>query len=336
MSQLKSTLRKCNPINQYANKRINEIIRKRPLDIVVETTSICPLKCAFCFNGKYARPREIMEESLFEEIVDQYVQMGGGALGLSACQSDMLSDPLLLERIKYLKKKDSLWIHSTVPLISAKRFQDAELCEVLGALRYLEISVQGHDRDSYKEMCGIDAFDVLKTELQRVYSLVTENGFDIKIEVSFRTNCREKLLASGIYKDLSKMFEGRTIKDSFFSWGGLIKETDLPEGAKLEKKWNNRESVDCSMPNTTMCIEPDGTVVGCGCIDYRKDCIIGDVSKESLLDVWHSKEAVTFRTAFSKGNIPGLCYECGLYNPKDFYRAKYLKYDPKDGLYYMV
>jgi MoaA/NifB/PqqE/SkfB family radical SAM enzyme len=53
------------------------IIRKRPLDINIETINKCPLKCVFCCNRLYQRDYTVMDNKLFEDIVYQYVKMGG-------------------------------------------------------------------------------------------------------------------------------------------------------------------------------------------------------------------------------------------------------------------
>lgn len=51
---------------------------KRPLDINIETTTICPMKCKFCCNRIFPRDKVVMPVNMFQSIVKEYISMGGG------------------------------------------------------------------------------------------------------------------------------------------------------------------------------------------------------------------------------------------------------------------
>lgn len=53
-------------------------IKRRPLDINIETVSFCPMKCIFCCNRLYDRKHTVMSDRLFEKIVREYVEILGG------------------------------------------------------------------------------------------------------------------------------------------------------------------------------------------------------------------------------------------------------------------
>lgn len=132
--------------------------------------------------------------------------------------------------------------------------------------------------------------------------------------------------------------EGDTL-DDFFSWFGSVKENDLPKGAKLRKTNNEDKTVDCFVPYATLAIQSNGNVVGCGCIDWLESSVVGNINEQSLLDIWTSDKAKTFRTAFTHKNVklPRICRECGLYTPITCLKKEQLKnYESKDGLYYWI
>lgn len=56
--------------------RIQQIIKRCPLDINIETINMCPLKCVFCCNRLYERKRTVMDNDVFEDILNQYIKMG--------------------------------------------------------------------------------------------------------------------------------------------------------------------------------------------------------------------------------------------------------------------
>ena len=64
-------------LKQMAYKHMLHLIEKRPLDINVETVSLCPLKCVFCCNRVYKREYLVMDNGLFEKIIKEYYRLGG-------------------------------------------------------------------------------------------------------------------------------------------------------------------------------------------------------------------------------------------------------------------
>lgn len=254
-------------------------------------------------------------------------------------QSDFFSDPRLLQRMRILHRyRNKFWVHSTTPLITCKKYSDKELLVILKEFSYLEISVEGYDEESYALMGGVNGFQILKEQLYRVHRLINDNKLKIKVELSFRTCNVRALKGSSFYREARSMFAIKEIRNEFFSWFGTIKEEELPYGAHLKRVNNLRKVKDCIVPSATLAIQPSGKVVGCGCIDWLEKYIIGDCNKNTLKEIWKSKRAHDFRFAFSKGKLPTICRECGLYVCKEdvLKNIKYLGYTSNKGLYYLV
>lgn len=64
--------------NKIAYLYMKYIITKRPLDINIETITMCPLKCIFCCNRIYKRDYTIMNNKHFEKLIQEYIKIGGG------------------------------------------------------------------------------------------------------------------------------------------------------------------------------------------------------------------------------------------------------------------
>jgi radical SAM protein with 4Fe4S-binding SPASM domain len=323
-----------------ALERILSISRQRPLDINIETTSYCALSCTFCPNKTHRRAKALMEMSSFIRICDEYYSLGGGAIGLSSMQSDVFADNLLMDRISHLKKyKDRFWVHTTTNLVGAKTLSDIELIEFLETLDFIEISLGGPERDDYRSMFGVDALDSVLKQLARISNVIKTRNLKLRVEIAVRTHDSEKFIKSDLYKNLSaeKTFSISHIKDTFFSWGGLVAQAHLPKGARLAESVNTTR-VDCVVPWAELSINVDGSVVGCGCVDWNAQHVVGNVFTHSIVEVWNSKSAKAFRTAFSSGAIPSLCRNCALYHPIDsgFGRKALRTYEPTKGLYYTV
>ena len=328
-------------LDMIAYGKIMHLLRKRPLDINIETYAFCPMKCVFCCNRKYDRKHSLMSIRLFEKIVKEYCNLfGGGALGIGAMQSEFLSDPLLLERIKVLKRyKKKLYVYSTTPLITCAKYTDKELLDILKVFDYLEISVEGHNKETYFKMSGINGFSTLENQLNRVERLLSENRLNCYLKFAFRTYDKKELISSRFYKDIVLQHRNNIdIKDRFFTWFGSIKKEDLLPGANLIIKENTKERKNCAVPYATLAVQADGKVIGCGCIDWLEKYVIGDCRKQTLDNIWRSEKAWEFRNAFRKRNLPSICKECGLYvSSLDAFAQKKLRnYKPIEGVYYNI
>ena len=317
--------------------RIMAIAQERPLDINIEISNFCAASCVFCPNSKVKRAKQSMTMELFKKVVDEYVELGGGGVGLSSMQSDLFSDKLLLERLRYLEKyKGRLYVYTTTYLVGASKLDDAQLEYFLRNVNSLQISLGGTDKDDYQEMYGINAFELVRDQLLRIKKIVENNNLDLRLSLYFRIADAAKVQSSSLVRELGSRFKMEEVRDSFFSWGGIISQDDLPAGAKLFKTDNTSKRTDCAATWASLSVGVDGTVVGCGCVDWNSRHPVGNVSSHSIKEVWQSKKALEFRQGFSSNNIPDLCKDCSLYYPIDaaFSRPDLSNYRPIDGLWY--
>jgi len=317
--------------------KLLNMIDKRPFHMNIETYNYCPMKCVFCPNRILTRNECVMSMDMFESIICQYISdFSGGPLGIGSMQSDFLSDPLLIERVRFLfEKKSNLWIYSTTPLLSMAKYSDSELIEVFRIFDFLEISAHGYDRDSYRKMAGVDGFMIFECQLERLNRLIKRNNLKVDINILFRAYDEKEYINSEFYKKCISLFNVSEVKTSFFSWFGTIKSDDIPEKATIITRDNSKEAYNCVVPNANIAIQSDGKVVGCGCIDWLSKYVIGYVNEQSIDDIWHSEKAVAFRKSFERRKLPDICKECALYCPiTELKDVKLEDYQPLDGLYY--
>lgn len=323
---------------KLALKNILHLVSKRPLDINIETYSFCPLKCSFCCNRIYQREKKLMDLRLFTKIIEEYITIwNGGTLSIGAMQSDFLSDPLLLERLAIIRKyKEKIYLYSTTPLISLTKYNDRDVQYILETFDYLQISVEGYDSYTYFLMSGVDGFNVSQNQLKRIYRIINDNQLNIRIELYFRVQNAFEAVQSDFFKWCKEHFCISEIRSLFFSWFGSIKEKDIPQGAKLYVKDNTKLKDDCVVPFSTLSVQANGNVVGCGCIDWLEKNVIGNCFDQSLKEIWCGEKKISFQTAFSSGNIPEICKECGLYTEmnKCFSNSRLINYKSIDGVYY--
>lgn len=326
-----------NLVRPVVMRHMMTIVNVRPVEINIETTSVCPSRCVFCPNSKTTRARSTMDMGLFNKICEDYYAIGGGSVGVCSMQSDIFSDIYLKERLEILKQfKDRFILHTATMLAGASNLSDHELKTFLETFDCLDISIGGFSKEDYALMYGISAFDVVIDQLFRIEDIVHKNGIAINLALNFRTNNPKNSTGNQLLARLSRTFAIQEIRTDYFSWGGMITQADLPPGALLLKADNTAVRKDCVAPWATLCINADGTVVGCGCVDWAARHIIGDMRHQTIKEIWTGPQAQEFRTSFSRQTIPELCRDCSLYTniERAFGRFGLLNYKPRDGDYH--
>jgi radical SAM protein with 4Fe4S-binding SPASM domain len=80
------------------------------------------------------------------------------------------------------------------------------------------------------------------------------------------------------------------------------KEADVTPSSEAKKF--------CPVPWHTLVVNADGRVVPC-CMDFFSTVVYGDVTKNSLVDIWNSKKAQSFREEIVKNiNNMQVCQAC--------------------------
>jgi radical SAM protein with 4Fe4S-binding SPASM domain len=277
-----------------------------------------------------------MGMDLFAKICSDYYNIGGGTISLCSMQSDAFSDPNLFSRLNELEKfKDKFYLYATTNFLGAAALSDDELEYFLRQFSLLQISMGGPTKQDYKAMFGADAFDVVSEQLERALFLIRGKSLPTIIHMYFRVIDVKSFEKSSVFEYLDANFITREVRNHFFSWGGLISRDDLPAGTILHVFDNVDKTEDCAASWATLSVLPDGRVSACGCGDWRNEEITGDLTRNTIKEIWQSENALRFRQGFSNKKIPGICIECSLYtSANESFKRNLADYNPRKGLYY--
>lgn len=281
-----------------------------PVRLWVEPTSFCNLKCPMC-TSKDIPPDKVgyMEWDLYRKIIDEArdfahdinLFMGG----------ESLFHKRLPGMIRYAKKNGIGTRLSTNATVLTKANTRALLDS---GLDFILFSFDGYEKEVYKKirvnanfektLGNIKAF--LKEKLKRgsrkpyvvfqVIEFTDLTGEDKKEE-------REAFLR--------RLKELPIDKFSFIpphTFGGKI-EREKGKGFRPI----GRRYVPCTFLWYSMSIRWDGTVVPC-CVDLAGEMPLGDVRKESLLDIWNGHRLADMRMKIANKHykeIP-LCSSCDI------------------------
>ena len=245
-----------------------------------------------------------MDRDLYRSIVDQCL-----ALGVRRYSVYLMNEPLLdrelPERIAYIsariKKPQYIKITSHGGLLTehmAKALLDSGLDK-------LKISVQSLNPDTYKKIMRLPLAKTLQN-IDRFLELKESGGYK---------NPRLEIVMVDAAQTHDEIPEARR----YWNKRGIKLYVEPVENRVNHK--NIRESavgVDrlrafswCRRLMEQIYVLYDGRMVQC-CADWEQQSIVGDLTKDSLADIWFGDRYSGYRRRFAAGDVRGMICECCL------------------------
>lgn len=264
-----------------------------PLSVHVYPSFFCNFKCSYCLHSldagalqKKGFQRQYMDFEIFRKAVDDIAAQGWHLKAMIfAGHGEPLMHKQIAEMVAYAKETgitDRTEIVTNGSLLTHK-LSDALIHAGLDRLR---VSLQGVTAEQYQKTCGaaID-FDRFVEQLGYFYQHKTNTDVYIKII------------------DLAMEEEGD--KERFETRFGPIADTVaveyaipfVPEIALNTLSGNSKQgdaihSSICAMPFYMLVLYPNGDVLPCCATEIP--AILGNITKESLNDIWNSRARIKF------------------------------------------
>lgn len=267
--------------------------------VSIEPTNVCNSKCVMCPYQKMTRPKEVMPMYLFKKIVDDCRDGGIRKFNLNFYNEPFL-DPLIFERIKYLKSKG---VH--VKLFSNGSVLKEEMFDKIfeSGIDEIDFSVDGSRKETYEKIRYGLNFENTVNNILGLISAKKERGFGApKINVAFVKQKENK----GEVEEFKKFWSGKADK--------IITAFDDNRNETSEffdKKSKSAVSYPCRKLWTEIVVMSNGKVALC-CVDYDGSVVMGDFNKQTLKEIWNGekfKKARRLHLDFKSKEIP-VCKNC--------------------------
>lgn len=290
--------------SKYPNERY---VSDFPLNIDIETTDLCNLKCPMCPRTIKDADKEnhivksrYVDNEAYMDIIDQSVEHGAKAIKLQ-----YLGEPLLHKdvafQVEYAKKKGIIDV----------------MFNTNGVLLTPDMSRSLLEAGIDKLFISFDAVNPKLYERQRVgtsIGVVIDNIYNfvkLRDEISPKTQVR---LSMVMYEDpvWREQFDAMKIM-----WNGLVDSLGygvFNEGDSSKKtEYNKVENFVCEQLFQRMFLKCNGNVTVC-CVDRDDEYIVGNWKEERLVDIWNSPKYKKIRELHTSGNyydVP-MCRKCFL------------------------
>ncbi|KJU81360.1 radical SAM domain-containing protein [Candidatus Magnetobacterium bavaricum] len=308
-------------------KRLNLGIQNPPFpqSIGIEISSQCNYHCKMCPRRKLTRPSMNMESGIFYKIVDEIRHYNIKMLGLYRL-GESLKHPEFFDFMEYIGLFDSL--SNTFLSTNGGLLTDSIIERLLvGPLKFLNISMNALDGDTYRRITGMDHFD-------RVSSLSKS--------IRLRKTKRTPFISFQFLEQDMTFGQVPQFVDEYIEYADFVENSVLEDfGGQLTE---NAVFLDSSIYNSTdgklfpcprsksgnALIYSNGDVVPCICDINAQYIKVGNIHTSSLKEMYEGEAWMQFRqmhTDITFGDHP-LCGKCRDRLIFDLYKSKDQKNSP--------
>ncbi len=276
-----------------------------PDHVQIQTITGCNASCIFCPNGKTLRhiPQgRRMDWGLYRSIVDQSV-----ALGIRRFSAYLMNEPMLdrelPERVEYIstriKKPQYVKVTSHGGLLTERMAQGL----LDAGLHKLKISVQSLNPETYREIMGLDLAKTLRN-IDRLLELKQKGGYKTpRLEIVMV----DSIQTHDEIPQIKRYWQNRDIKLYIEPVENRADQQSIRDSATGARRL--RAFSWCRRLMEQIYILSDGRMLQC-CADWEQRSIMGDLTRNSLADIWYGRRYSDYRRRFAAGDLRGTICAC--------------------------
>jgi hypothetical protein len=257
------------------------------------------------------REKATMSMAMFEKVLQDYSEIGGGCLTLTPKNGEVFLDNRLEERLSLLDKYPMIkYLSITTNAIPIDRFSDDLLRKILNYFDRIHISVYGLDQEEYSMMTRRDYYSRMVSNIKRIIKLRDINKTEMLFGFRFLKSHSEKDINDWIKRNFEiDIPYGYT--DSYMDWNGAIDQRNALPGVANWKKRTQGDS-HCIIPFILGMVYSNGDVSYCSCNDFDicEDFKLGNINDKSLSKIFNSERNIEFWKI-----LPKKCVNCNSYRP---------------------
>lgn len=277
------------------------ILRKKPNILLIESTNHCNYDCIMCPRTNMKRKEGSMDFNLYKKLIDDSVKFGIKSISLQGYGEPLLHNKLI-DMIYYAKEKgiSDVRFDTNAFLLNDKLSEDI----IKSGLDVILFSVHGLDRESYRKVHGVDAFDKCVNNIRKFMEIrnkLKEEKPKIIIQTTRSIYSKDSIgKASELFKNIAD-----ELSYSECNWcSGFCKEN-----ISLVK--SIPRTVPCSSLHKMLFIHWDGGVSAC-CDDFDGMMNVGNIKDTNLDSLWNNKKMKKFKMMHLLGKYKDMpfCRNC--------------------------
>ncbi|QOR36416.1 SPASM domain-containing protein [Clostridium sp. 'deep sea'] len=261
-----------------------ESLEKRPQTVQFETHSYCNASCEFCCHSIMTREKGKMSNELIENILKQCNEV-------NTLIPFLMGEPFMDKRIiniikkcKELQPQSSVILHSNMSLCTNEHIK-----EILdnNLVDEIHISFYGINEQQYKQLQGLDYYQVV----ERIIHFVNERnkrGLTKPLIVCDYILMHELMPLLQQFEKFWRVIVDDVRTVSYDDWHG-----NQPDRGN-EYHPIRLQRIPCYKLWQILNVHWNGEVPLC-CMDYNANIVLGDLTKQSLQEVWQGEKLKQIR-----------------------------------------
>lgn len=270
------------------------------LELQLETTSTCNAACHFCPYSELGRAGGLMKRDVFEGIINEAVTIPAIHRYVLHGLGEPLLDPYLVVRVKYIRQRApraTIEIYTNGVYLTEGKFDALKKAGVTS----LMISLNAVRQDQHTLIMGlVGKFDLVCKNID--YAIANQEGITVQVHaVSNGDQFTEKDALVFYDRWGLRTHNGNGICIRETNWAGDNRTT--------HQNWKPNEA--CGRALEQIYVTYDGKVTTC-CLDPSGKQVFGDLSKQSIREVYNSEKYLKFREAHAcdKADQYEICAGC--------------------------
>jgi len=261
----------------------SEIPLDTPYCIFIDPSSFCNLKCAYCMNYRIKKP-VTMKFDLFRKIIDDLKEFDKP---IKTIRLYAFGEPFLnrafCEMVKYAKASEKvLSVDTTTNGTMLGSEWNKQLVD--SGIDRINVSVAAIDREKYREFTRnkvVSLSDIIDG-IADLYHQKNKTTVFVKANADYMTDEEKELF----FKTFKPISDGCSLEHTMECW----KDAGLEAGNKEVGLYGNlrKEVMVCPYIFYGFTIHADGLASACF-LDWNRKLVIGDVTIESMKDLWNDK-----------------------------------------------
>lgn len=281
---------------RWENNPIKAIVERAPIHLDIETSAICNLMCPMCFctierqkGDKAAYKGGLIPFERYKKIIDEASDIGVCSVKLN-WRGEPLMNPDIVKMVRYAKEKGILEIMINTNAVFLSDKMSREL--IKAGLDKIIFSVDSVHKERYEKIrIGANFEDTISN---------IKNFVQINNQLEHRVSTRVQRVLMNETDDEQQEFE-EYFKDII---DVIAYEDYIPYG---DKELGKRKSFDeypnfrCPQIWQRLLITWEGKCFMC-CCSSDEQFQIGDLTSDSIEEIWHSKKLEAVREFHKLGN----------------------------------
>jgi radical SAM protein with 4Fe4S-binding SPASM domain len=319
-------------VSRYFKRKVikqhewRKMLERAPGSLGLNVTDVCNAKCVYCAY-RFHKPEGVMDMKVYEKAVRDYVDMGGGVLGLSNMTGDPLLDPDLMQRIEFASQfKKIKYVFFSTNGIGLKH---REIIDGLFRLSSkidikFDISLPGFEKKMFERVYDAGDYEQVLAGMNYLLETNKKRGYPLDITLRLQPD------RGGVYNDpdylkfIKPYISEKNVLCSSrveSNWCGQITQEHLTGQMVLRRPVPDKfRDVPCrflTIGNVDVLVNGDVRVCGCtyGAEGKHDSLVIGNIMEKSLGEIWSGEARRKICEQFTGLDLPNPCKKCSMYDP---------------------